>query len=520
MNNKIKISQLQLETNLKEDALIPIVQDNKTKAIKSRDLLKDYKDLNKKINSVNEQLDNKANQSDLEVERKRIDSFTKLAEGSTTADAELIDGRIGEDGIVYPNIGSAIREQVGKINELFVPLNINKFDGVVNLIGGNIEDEVITSQLTDYSSLYVNSSINNVWGNQSLNTGGYYLSFKYKLISGTPHNSKLANTLKIVYFDTNNTVKSINGTFISNEQPTSETKVFQASFELTENANAFGFYMQVRTGGTMTIEITDIMVSNDSNLEYYSSDVKMINDKKVSLKDNSEILEIKTDIVDNTNRINNIESDINNIKSTKVNVAIVGDSFSTLKNYIKKGNVSYYPMSGNDVNVIQDTWWYKVIKAINGNLLINDSFSGSSVSNTKSVADAQYSFINRIKLTLGADNVSNVKPDVIFILGGTNDSTAPIGDYIYSDWTENDLLSFAPAFAYMIDYLQTWNPFTKIYVITQAYLPTERKTVINNVCNHYGIDNIVTASYSAIGGHPTKDGMTTIANSVINYINS
>lgn len=40
MENKIKISQLPLETTLKEDSLIAIVQDNSTKAIKSKDLLK------------------------------------------------------------------------------------------------------------------------------------------------------------------------------------------------------------------------------------------------------------------------------------------------------------------------------------------------------------------------------------------------------------------------------------------------------------------------------------------------
>lgn len=42
----------------------------------------------------------------------RMDSFTNLAEGSTTGDAELIDGRTGADGVTYTNIGSAIRGQV------------------------------------------------------------------------------------------------------------------------------------------------------------------------------------------------------------------------------------------------------------------------------------------------------------------------------------------------------------------------------------------------------------------------
>ena len=55
--------------------------------------------------------------SQLDVERKRIDSFTSLPEGSTTGDAELIDGRVGVNGKTYENIGTAIREQFKNVNK-------------------------------------------------------------------------------------------------------------------------------------------------------------------------------------------------------------------------------------------------------------------------------------------------------------------------------------------------------------------------------------------------------------------
>ena len=42
----------------------------------------------------------------------RMDTFTRLEEGSTTGDAELADGRVGADGKTYTNIGGAIRGQV------------------------------------------------------------------------------------------------------------------------------------------------------------------------------------------------------------------------------------------------------------------------------------------------------------------------------------------------------------------------------------------------------------------------
>ena len=85
-----------------------------------------------KIKDIKSQLDTKANKEALDIERKRIDSFTSLPSGSTTGDAELIDGRIGANGTVYDNIGEAIRGQIAPINYLlksnFTEQNITVLD--------------------------------------------------------------------------------------------------------------------------------------------------------------------------------------------------------------------------------------------------------------------------------------------------------------------------------------------------------------------------------------------------------
>ena len=84
-------------------------------SVKIKDIISKLTTNTNNIKNIDSQLDNKANQSDLEVERARIDSFTRLSEGSTTGDAELIDARVGTDGEVYSNVGNSIRTQINRM---------------------------------------------------------------------------------------------------------------------------------------------------------------------------------------------------------------------------------------------------------------------------------------------------------------------------------------------------------------------------------------------------------------------
>ena len=98
------------------------------------------------INDLSSQIKEKASKVELETQKARIDLFTSLPEGSTTGDAELIDGRIGIDGSIYNNVGSAIRNQVSKISNTLEKYvysdNILNLSYVENLIIENGQEIV------------------------------------------------------------------------------------------------------------------------------------------------------------------------------------------------------------------------------------------------------------------------------------------------------------------------------------------------------------------------------------------
>ena len=79
------------------------------------------------LDVVNELLEHKADKSELEVERRRIDNIIALPDGSTSGDAELQDIRVGADGVTYTSAGESVRKQIQKANGYIESLNENVY---------------------------------------------------------------------------------------------------------------------------------------------------------------------------------------------------------------------------------------------------------------------------------------------------------------------------------------------------------------------------------------------------------
>ena len=113
-------------------------------------------------------------------------------------------------------------------------------------------------------------------------------------------------------------------------------------------------------------------------------------------------------------------------------------------------------------------------------------------------------------------------PDIIFVFGGTNDSWAgsPIGEYKYSGWTREDLFSFRPAMACLLEKMIDHYPNVKIYFLLNDDLRDEIDESVKTICSHYEVDLIELVDIHKINGHPSVKGMRQICEQIEAYISS
>ncbi len=206
-------------------------------------------------------------------------------------------------------------------------------------------------------------------------------------------------------------------------------------------------------------------------------------------------------------------------------ISILGDSISTFEGYNPEGYAVYYDSSTqarNNLHSVSDTWWYQVIKELNGELCVNNSYSGSRVSG-KAFPSATS------KERLHCLHASS-QPDVILIYLGFNDFG--YGVKIRNRFKLNDLSCFQDAYNIMLKTIKNryqariicgtlmrtrmagndyWI-FPEYYhgIAFEEYNETIRRVARRNRCDLADLGN---QRYETLDGtHPTVNGHREIAN--------
>ena len=207
------------------------------------------------------------------------------------------------------------------------------------------------------------------------------------------------------------------------------------------------------------------------------------------------------------------------------NILIFGDSYSTYEGHIPAGYACYYCPNGRVDSPtvtkmeLEETWWRRVIKAMDGNLLQNNSWSGSTIGYTGYAGDCSTSssFIYRFRELKKQGFFEKNKVDTLFVFGGTNDSwaNAPLGEIKLSDWEEEDLFNVLPAICHFMSALKKQLPNASIYFIINTELKEEIGDCIEKAGEYYGVPTIRLQGIEKECGHPNPTGMKAIAEQVL-----
>ena len=207
------------------------------------------------------------------------------------------------------------------------------------------------------------------------------------------------------------------------------------------------------------------------------------------------------------------------------NVMLLGDSYTTFEGHIPEGYATYYapktrPEIETDVKHVEQTWWHQLIEETESELILNCSWSGTTICNTGyDGRDAsEWSFIARMDQLLEKGFFEEHPIDTLLIFGGTNDRSAhsPMGELQYGNWTREDLKQALPAFCYLLHRAKEKLPGTRVVCIINEGLKLYADGY-RVACEHYGIERIDLENIEKYNSHPTIKGMEQIKDQVLQH---
>lgn len=211
------------------------------------------------------------------------------------------------------------------------------------------------------------------------------------------------------------------------------------------------------------------------------------------------------------------------------NLLILGDSYSTFEKQIPQGYSSYYyprmvdPEKPVRKMELDETWWRRFMKRTGANLVLNDSWSGTTICHTgynNADCSKTHSFIFRYRRLYDEGFFEKNKIDTVIVFGGTNDNwaKAPIGELTFSDWKEEDLFSVFPAIGYLMYRLRTDIPAARIIFIANCDLNGEIVECMKRSGEHFGVEVVTLSGIEKQLGHPTPKGMEQICDQLISAL--
>ncbi len=184
-------------------------------------------------------------------------------------------------------------------------------------------------------------------------------------------------------------------------------------------------------------------------------------------------------------------------KCPRVGVSILGDSYSTFEGYVSPDTNFLWYFSAprpdlTDVTDVRQIWWHKLIRDKGMRLVVNNSFSGSTICN---------------------------RGYIILVFGATNDSWsgARVGNYERAEGETPDYYTFRPALDRMLSVMKDYYPGTDIYFIINDGLRPEVTESILTLCGKHCVETIELKDIDKKAGHPTVKGMSQIAEQVGKY---
>lgn len=215
--------------------------------------------------------------------------------------------------------------------------------------------------------------------------------------------------------------------------------------------------------------------------------------------------------------------------------SVLGDSISTLEGWNPPAHAVFYDWANKcraGIFSPADTWWGKVIDALGGRLLVNDSFSGSTVIRHPSCEIESYGCSDA---RTGALGTGGQAPDAVMVWLGTNDWGC--GIKVFPERGETGLNVFANAYGAMLAKLKANYPNAEISCLTlmQSTWSAQPGFVFPVRCGGWHIreyndairacaekagckwiDLSDAGPYDTIDGfHPNAKGMETIARAVL-----